>query len=150
VSGAGCLIRNSMGKLVSVASYKLKEGTYNSTELQALSKGLSLAASLKIENLEIEGDSLVIINAIIKKRALSWKLDLGVQKNLWQLSFFNNWSIRHVYREGNQCADWLANKGIEKILWEKVDINGSAWEGLVMMVSKEEPNYGIDGSSPRM
>ncbi|KAH9307392.1 hypothetical protein KI387_035303, partial [Taxus chinensis] len=126
-------------------------GTCNSTELQALSKGLFLAASLKIENLEIEGDSLVIINAIIKKRALSWKLDLGVQKVLWKLSKFNNWSIMHVYREGNQCADWLANKGIEQNLWERVDSNCSAWEGLDMMVSKESPNYGIDGSSsPRV
>ncbi|KAH9288490.1 hypothetical protein KI387_032607, partial [Taxus chinensis] len=59
-SGAGCLIRNSLGQVVKAASFKLKDDSCNFVELQALSKGLDLVASLNIGNLEIEEDMVAV------------------------------------------------------------------------------------------
>ncbi|KAH9324526.1 hypothetical protein KI387_004704, partial [Taxus chinensis] len=147
VSSAGCVIHKSSGKLVMAASYKLKVGMCNVVEVQALGLGLLLTASLKIENLEIEGDSMIIINTIIKKIALSWKLDIDVQKILW-LSKLKNWSIKHIYREANRCANWLANKGIDQACEEKVANNCSAWEGFHMIIARDFSQHDFDDSFP--
>ncbi|KAH9292712.1 hypothetical protein KI387_042097, partial [Taxus chinensis] len=51
--GVGYIVRNDRGLVVGASSFKLRDGTCNSAELQALRKGLELVASLKVENLEI-------------------------------------------------------------------------------------------------
>ncbi|PKU66611.1 hypothetical protein MA16_Dca024093 [Dendrobium catenatum] len=34
-----------------------------------------------------------------------------------------NFMISHIFREGNVCADWLANKGSHLVGYEEIDIS---------------------------
>lgn len=72
-----------------------------------------MCQTTSLKNLETIGDSQVIVNAW--RRGSTLKLLLN--SKLWSIrelaKFFNNISIKHIYREGNNEADRLANLGLE-------------------------------------
>lgn len=110
--GSGGVIRNFRGKLQLAFAVSLGQGTNNFAELCSLLHGLWCIAQLGISNLEIELDSLLIVNWL--KQGLC---------GLWYL--FNYWeeiqrylaemfvTIQHVYRECNAAANFLALLGAE-------------------------------------
>ncbi|KAI8572922.1 hypothetical protein RHMOL_Rhmol01G0238700 [Rhododendron molle] len=71
-------------------------------ELWALHDGLQLALDRKITQIYVEMDALAAVQLIMDWRFLMRKL--GVEK------------IDHIYREGNKCADALANMAYNPIL----------------------------------
>ena len=78
-------------------------------ELWGLRLGLSLARSLNIKNLLIETDVQVVVNIIT-----SHSIDLSHPYNglifYWRsiLRHFEEAHLHHIHREGNHCADILA------------------------------------------
>lgn len=109
IASIGGVIQDHKGKLV--AGYAGGIGLHSSmiAEASALLKGLHIVVSLGIENLHIEGDSKSIIDAINCDRLLEWNtkdilLDIRVLVSKLKLNVAS-----HIYREGNQVADTLAN-----------------------------------------
>lgn len=93
--------------------------TNNWAELMALVEGLALCKSIGCKNLEIEGDSAIIINALRKGSLLNWRLDSILSKAILLCQSFDKIIINHIYQEGNRRADELKNLGIEEDLKQK-------------------------------
>lgn len=80
-------------------------------EARVLLKGLLIAISLAIENLHIKGDFKSIIDAINFDRLLGWNTKdilLDIRFLVFKLKLK---VASHIYREGNQVVDALANFG---------------------------------------
>ena len=71
-------------------------------------------------NLEIEGDSKVIINCYKQKRSLP-SLIILLTKDIWGLTQdLNILNCCHIYREADRIVDCLAKKGIcntNSVIW---------------------------------
>lgn len=75
--------------------------------------GLDMAISLGIKDLVIEGDSMVTIQCVMKKKSNCWNLQYVLELILQQLAFFDSFLITHCFREINIIADFLANLAID-------------------------------------
>ena len=98
MSGIGVCLRNHLGIPLFIKSSHIPWGTSNNVEVSALLLGLVSALSMKIPRLQVEGDSLIIIQACINRkiqcRSLAYKL-----KQAWRLiDAFENYIINHTYR----------------------------------------------------
>ncbi|KAL0374197.1 UNVERIFIED_CONTAM: putative ribonuclease H protein [Sesamum radiatum] len=107
-AGAGGIIRDCHGRFILGFADGLGVQTNTYAELYAIVRGLQLAKNAKCSHLEVERDSKVALQ-IIHNSAGDWK----VQHLLTRLRSLHrdiNVIFSHVYREGNQPADILANQ----------------------------------------
>lgn len=81
----------------------------------ALVEGLHLCRKLGVKNLEIEGDSAIIVNALRKGSMPNWRLNTLLSKALDLCRDFDRFIVNHIYREGNKRVDELANLGADSI-----------------------------------
>jgi ribonuclease HI len=110
-SGASVCIRDNQGAVLAIKSCSLPRGTNNMAEAHGLLAGLSLARKGGFQRVQIEGDSLVIINACIKRDIHNWQLAYILQQVWILLDSIQEVYISHTLREGNAVADHLANMG---------------------------------------
>jgi ribonuclease HI len=75
--------------------------------LRALLNGLLLAVELDITRLKIELDSLTIAELITSSKAANIFLSAIVCDCRSLLDRFEQFSIKHIFREANSCADLL-------------------------------------------
>ncbi|PKU72476.1 hypothetical protein MA16_Dca027029 [Dendrobium catenatum] len=56
-------------------------------------------------------------------------------RNIRNLLSLMNFKISIIFREGNVCADWLANKGSHLVGYEEIDILNLdlAFKGMLLM-----------------
>jgi ribonuclease HI len=112
-AGAGMVIYDPAGREVWCGWKFLSAATSNNqAEYQALQLGLECARSLGIEKIRVEGDSELVIKQLtgvyqVKNEAL---------RVLWQqtkeeIREFKSCDLKHIFRESNKRADWLANNG---------------------------------------
>ncbi|GLJ11004.1 hypothetical protein SUGI_0140130 [Cryptomeria japonica] len=80
-------------------------------EARALMFGINLAISKHVKYLGIQGDSSNIISALKKFEVPNWNIDYIIQEVRNALFFFESYYIGHCYKEANQLADLLANRG---------------------------------------
>jgi ribonuclease HI len=80
-------------------------------ELCGVMRAIEIAAGKNWRNLWLETDSTLVVMAFKSSALVPW--DLG---NRWlnciRITNNMNFVVTHVYREGNQCADRLANIGL--------------------------------------
>jgi ribonuclease HI len=81
----------------------------NMAEAHGLFMGLTLAKAGGFKRLQVEGDSLIIINNCIKRDTHSWQLGYIFRQIWFLLDSFDEIYISHTLREGNAVADYLAN-----------------------------------------
>ena len=101
-------------KLVQEGFLFIPHGTNNEAEYNGLILGLTKALELGIQEIEVEGDSNLVVNQV---QGL-WKvkvphlvpLQSKANKLLWK---FKKWSVKHVYREENIDADRLSKEALE-------------------------------------
>lgn len=113
-SGIGVIIFYHSSKIIKAVGKYIGYGTNNVAEFQALSFGLDLALSLNIKDIVIEGDSMLVFQAVASKKCLSWHLQYFLEHILLQLNGFSTFSISHCFREINVFADFLANKVVSE------------------------------------
>ena len=91
--------------------------TNNYAEYFGLYLGLTKAASLKINNLRVYGDSLLVINQMKGEYAVKSQnlIDL-YNASIDASKEFSEISYHHIPREKNKRADMLANEGINNQL----------------------------------
>lgn len=99
-------------KIIFEAGEYIKFGTNNIAEYTGLFIGLKYAKELKVKNILIEGDSMLVI----KQVSGLWKINNDSLKIIYKdiqkmiKEDFNFVGIRHVYRKDNQHADNLTNE----------------------------------------
>ncbi|MEM4781301.1 MAG: ribonuclease HI family protein, partial [Halalkalicoccus sp.] len=100
--------------IVAEGSERIGETTNNRAEYEALLRGLEVAREYGFEEIEIRGDSQLVV----KQLRGEWDAnDPGMRERRVRahelLSEFSEWSITHVPREVNERADELVNEAFE-------------------------------------
>ena len=78
-------------------------------EALALLLGVQKVKQLHISNLQIEGDSLIIIDHLRDKSRCPWEIELLMSYIKLLLQRVENISFSHVPRDGNKVADKVAH-----------------------------------------
>jgi ribonuclease HI len=110
----GAIVRDGAGAVLAERGERIGRATNNVAEYRALLLGIELAAELGASELELVGDSELIVRQVkgeykVKDSAMR-ELHAEVKK---ALSGFEGWSIRHVRREQNSEADRLVNEALD-------------------------------------
>jgi ribonuclease HI len=108
------VVRDGDGEVVAERGERIGRATNNVAEYRALLLGIALAAELGAEELELVGDSELIVRQVEGrykvKHADMKELHAQVKK---ALAPFQSWSIRHVKRAQNADADALVNQALD-------------------------------------
>jgi len=80
-------------------------------EATAVRDGLKYALEAGYRHIEVEGDNQVVLNAIQGRITSPWKISTLIEdiKNL--SAGCEDISFKHIYREANMAADWVAKYG---------------------------------------
>lgn len=112
----GVVVRSG-GEVIQEVGEKIGEATNNVAEYKALLKGIELAAALGASELELLGDSELVVRQVEGR----YKVKNAGMKELHEevrrgLRGFDSWSIRHVRRAENADADRLVNEALDGVL----------------------------------
>jgi ribonuclease HI len=110
----GVVVQDAGGKALEERGEQIGRATNNVAEYRALLFGIERAAELGASELELVGDSELIVRQVkgeykVKDATLR-KLHAEVRRALRP---FESWSIRHVRREQNAEADRLVNAALD-------------------------------------
>jgi ribonuclease HI len=110
----GVVVRNDDGAVVEQVGETIGTATNNVAEYRALLRGLELAAAHGADEVELIGDSELIVRQIEGR----YKVKHADMKELHSqaktmLADFDSWSIRHVKRAENADADALVNEALD-------------------------------------
>lgn len=113
----GVVVRDSAGAVLEEVGEKIGEATNNVAEYRALLRGIELAAARGASELELVGDSLLVVSQVEG----SFKVKNAGMKELHAevkraLAPFDSWSIRHIRRTDNADADRLVNEALDGVL----------------------------------
>lgn len=110
-ASAGGIIRNDEGIWVKGFTINIGEASIFMAELWGLREGLKLCLDVGIQNLCVEMDSISLVKLLNQGLSNNDSVSTLMLDCLALLQQFNNYSITHLYREGNRAADFLAKKG---------------------------------------
>jgi ribonuclease HI len=110
----GAVVQHPEGDVVEERGERIGTATNNVAEYRALLLGIERARELGASELELVGDSELIVRQVkgeykVKDAALR-ELHAEVRR---ALRSFESWSIRHVRREHNVEADRLVNQVLD-------------------------------------
>lgn len=110
----GVVVRNAGGEVLEEHGERIGRATNNVAEYRALLRGIELAAAHGAEELELVGDSELVVRQVEGR----YKVKDATMKRLHgevkaALGGFGGWSIRHVRREQNADADRLVNAALD-------------------------------------
>jgi ribonuclease HI len=113
----GVVVRETGGEVLEEVGERIGETTNNVAEYRALLKGIELAAARGGSELELVGDSELVVRQVEGR----YKVKNAGMKELHEevkraLRGFDSWSIRHVRRENNADADRLVNEALDGVL----------------------------------
>jgi ribonuclease HI len=109
----------------------LGTGTNNLAELLALKLLLQFAGEKGVQNLQIFGDSKIVINWASKQQSCHNILLHPILEEIFRLLHtLNDYSFNHVYRERNQLVDSLSKVGLH--------LPHGSWH---ILETKEEDTY---------
>lgn len=111
----GAVVRDADGEILEERGERIGTATNNVAEYRALLLGIERAAELGAGELELVGDSELIVRQVkgeykVKDATLR-QLHGEVKRAL--RPFDGSWSIRHVRREHNAEADRLVNAALD-------------------------------------
>ncbi|HKO38843.1 MAG TPA: ribonuclease HI family protein [Solirubrobacterales bacterium] len=113
----GVVVRDGSGEVLEELGERIGEATNNVAEYKALLRGIELAAEQGGTELELIGDSELVVRQVegkykVKNAGIK-PLHAEVKK---ALGGFDSWSIRHVRRAENADADRLVNAALDGVL----------------------------------
>jgi ribonuclease HI len=113
----GVVVRDSDGEVREEVGETIGEATTNVAEYKALLRGIELAAAQGGTELELIGDSELVVRQVegrykVKNAGIK-PLHAEVKR---ALQAFDSWSIRHVRRAENADADRLVNQALDGVL----------------------------------
>ncbi len=113
-AAVGVVVRDAGGEILEERSERIGRATNNVAEYRALLLGIELAAAHGATELELIGDSELVVRQVEG----AYKVKDGTLRELHAevkraLDGFERWTIRHVRREGNADADRLVNEALD-------------------------------------
>ncbi len=110
----GVVVRDAVGAVVEERGERIGRATNNVAEYRALLRGIELAAAHGAGELELIGDSELVVRQVegrykVKNPDMR-ELHAEVKRALGP---FASWSIRHVPRAKNADADRLVNEALD-------------------------------------
>ena len=113
----GIVLRDGSGTVLEEVGETIGEATNNVAEYKALLRGIELAADHDATELELIGDSELVVRQVegrykVKNAGMK-KLHTEVKR---ALANFDSWSIAHVRRAENADADRLVNQALDGVL----------------------------------
>src|SRR5690242_4266360 len=113
-AAVGAVASDPSGEIVGERSETIGEATNNVAEYRAVLLGIELAHELGADELELVGDSKLIVEQVRG----NWKIKQAHLRPLREqvveaLADFPRWSIRHVRRGENERADALLNDALD-------------------------------------
>jgi ribonuclease HI len=113
-AAVGAIVRDGDGEVLAERGERIGRATNNVAEYKALLLGIELAAELGAGELDLVGDSELIVRQVEGR----YKVKDATMKELHgqvkaALAPFESWSIRHVRRESNADADRLVNQALD-------------------------------------
>lgn len=113
----GVVVRDAGGEVLEEVGERIGEATNNVAEYRALLRGIELAAGQGASELELVGDSELVVRQVEGR----YKVKNPGMKELHEevkraLRGFDSWSIRHVRRAENADADRLVNEALDGVL----------------------------------
>jgi ribonuclease HI len=113
-AATGVVVRDGDGRVLEERAERIGHATNNVAEYRALLAGIELAAEHGASELELIGDSELIVRQVEGrykvKDATMRELHTEVKR---LLADFDSWSIRHVRRAENADADRLVNEALD-------------------------------------
>ena len=113
-AAVGVVVRNGTGEVLEERGETIGRATNNVAEYRALLLGIEMAAAHGAKELELIGDSELVVRQVEGKYkvkdATMRELHAKVKRALQP---FESWSIRHVRREQNADADRLVNEALD-------------------------------------
>jgi ribonuclease HI len=110
-SSCGGIFRNSDALFLGAYAFNLGTSSSLNAELVGAMYAIETAVQKGWFNLWLETDSMLVLKAFSSVKVVPWHL-----RNRWDncllLSSRMNFFVTHIYREGNHCADKLANLGL--------------------------------------
>jgi len=112
----GVLLTEDNGNKLMEISHSIGVGTNNRAEYQALITGLEEALQMGAQEVDIRMDSILVVQQIKGNyRVKNLQLQPLWQRAMQLLKKFSSYNIRHVPREQNSRADYLANRALDGI-----------------------------------
>ncbi|HYG95808.1 MAG TPA: ribonuclease HI family protein [Solirubrobacterales bacterium] len=113
----GVVVRDAEGSVLEEVGERIGEATNNVAEYRALLRGIELAATHGATELELVGDSELVVRQVEGR----YKVKNPGMKELHAetaraLRDFDSWTIRHVRRADNADADRLVNQALDGVL----------------------------------
>ncbi|GLJ21042.1 hypothetical protein SUGI_0384450 [Cryptomeria japonica] len=108
LSRASFIVRSDTGGLIWRGCVKLPNDTNNDAKYASLVGGLRLCKERNILNIDIEGDSLNVIQNISFENAPSWKSRMWVN-DIQEILEGTNFSTKCVFHEEKREAFFLSN-----------------------------------------
>jgi ribonuclease HI len=110
----GVVVRDAEGGILEERAERIGRATNNVAEYRALLLGIELALTLGASELELVGDSELVVRQVEGR----YKVKDPTMRELHAevkaaLQPFERWSIRHVRREHNADADRLVNAALD-------------------------------------
>lgn len=89
--------------------------TNNNVEFNALISSLLMCRDMTLNQIEVEGDFAIAVNATKQDFTPYWRLNGFVDRAGGILILFEAFTVNHVYKEANGEVDKLANKAIDEV-----------------------------------
>ena len=107
-SACGGIFRDSQGYFLGAFAGFIGVDIAFQAELQAVMTAIELAFRRRWLNLWLETDSTFVVAAFSNHNLVPWDIRNRWSNCLWLLRQFKFY-VTHIFREGNSCADSLAN-----------------------------------------
>ena len=113
-SAIGIVVRDETGGVLLERGEKIGDATNNVAEYRALIAGINLAKELGADEIDLIGDSELVVKQIQGKYKVK---NAGIKplhaEAKAALADFDSWTISHVRREMNADADRLVNEALD-------------------------------------
>ena len=113
-AAVGVVVRDETGQVIEDHGVRIGDATNNVAEYKALLLGIERALALGATDLELIGDSELVVKQVQGKYKVK---NAGIKPLHAEaragLSKLDNWQIRHVRREQNSDADSLVNQALD-------------------------------------
>jgi len=111
LASCGGIYRNANAEHLGSFFFNIGVGSSFQVELIGAMLAIEIADSMNWRKFWLETDSKMVVQALQNPQMVPWKL-----RNRWLNCLFLSQSmsfmLTHIYREGNHCADKLANLGL--------------------------------------
>ena len=110
-AAGGFILRDWRGQPLQIGASNYGIATIMVAEARAMHDAILHCIRSGYRQILVEGDNRTVIHAILGSSGVPWRIAYLIQDILmWQQAGVHL-TFKHIYREANRAADWIANFG---------------------------------------